>query len=217
MKALIYTRVSSAEQGRSGLSLEHQAATCEALALQNGLEVVEVLTEVKSGKSVKARPVLTEALARLKAGEAQVLVVSKLDRLSRSLLDFSTLLARSEREGWSVVIGDLGLSTTTPVGRLQASIVAAVAEFERERIRERCRDAAQAKKARGERVGGLPLTTSEVAARAVALRLGGETLARIGAILESEGFTPARGGKRFYPSSVKALLESEQGVRLAAA
>jgi len=94
--------------------------------------------------------------------------------------------------------------------------VAAVAEFERERIRERCREAAQAKKARGERVGGLPLTTTEVVARAVALRNGGETLARIGAILEREGFAPARGGKCFYPSSVKALLESEQGLRLVA-
>lgn len=216
MKALIYTRVSSTEQGRSGLSLEHQASTCEALAVQNGLEVVEVLTEIKSGKSVKSRPVLSEALARLKAGEAQVLIVAKLDRLSRSLLDFSTLLAQSEREGWSVVIGDLGLSTTTPVGRLQASIVAAVAEFERERIRERCRDAAASKRARGERVGGVPQTDNEARYLAVKLYAEGLTLAKVGERLEAEGFKPGRGGKRFYPSTVKALIESEGGRKAAA-
>jgi len=129
VKALIYTRVSSGEQGESKLGLEAQASKCSEYSAVNELEVLEVLAEVKSGKSVKARPVLNEALSRLKAGEAEVLVVAKLDRLSRSLFDFASLLQRSEREGWSVVILDLGISTTSPVGRLQAQIVASVAEF----------------------------------------------------------------------------------------
>ena len=126
------------------------------------------------------------------------------------------MLAQSEREGWSVVIGDLGLSTTTPVGRLQASIVAAVAEFERERIRERCRDAAAAKRERGEKVGGFAQTDWEARLLAVKLYAEGLTLAKVGERLEAEGFKPGRGGKRFYPSTVKALIESEGGRKAAA-
>lgn len=217
MKALIYTRVSSGEQGESKLGLEAQASKCSEYSDRQGLEVLEVLAEVKSGKSVKARPVLSEALARLKAGEAQVLVVAKLDRLSRSLFDFASLLQRSEREGWSVVLLDLGVDTTTPVGRLQAQIVASVAEFERARISERCREAAQAKKARGQRVGGTAITSRAVARRVVKLRHAeGLTLSAIAELLNSEGVSSARGGK-WHASSVKALLESEQGRQLAGA
>lgn len=217
MKALVYTRVSSGEQGESKLGLEAQAAKCAGYSAQEGLEVLEVLAEVKSGKSVKARPVLNEALARLKSGEAQVLVVAKLDRLSRSLFDFASLLQRSEREGWSVVILDLGISTTSPVGRLQAQIVASVAEFERARISERCQEAAQAKKARGQRVGGTAITSRVVARRVVKLRHAeGLTLSAIAELLNSEGVSSARGGK-WHASSVKALLESEQGRQLAGA
>jgi DNA invertase Pin-like site-specific DNA recombinase len=217
MKALIYTRVSTNEQGRSGISLEHQAQACEALAAREGLEVVEVLTEVKSGGSLRKRPVLTEALDRLAKGEAQVLVVAKLDRLSRSLLDFATMLHRSEAQGWSLIVGDLGLSTTTPVGRLQASIVAAVAEFERERIRQRARETHEVQRSQGRRMGGKAVTSREVVEYAARLRSLGQTYAAIANALNEAGHKPARGGQMFHPASVRALLLSEQGRAVAAA
>lgn len=212
MKAILYTRVSSGEQGLSGLGLEAQAAKCADYASRQGFEVVDTLSEVKSGKSVKARPVLCEALARLKAGEADVLVVAKLDRLSRSLFDFVTLLQRSEREGWSVALLDLGVDTTTPVGRMQAQIVASVAEFERQRISERCAEAAKAKKARGQRVGGVGVTPLSTIEQVVGLRSEGRTLAAIANELNDLGVATGRGGAKWYPSSVKALLESERAL-----
>jgi DNA invertase Pin-like site-specific DNA recombinase len=211
VKAIIYSRVSSGEQGASGLGLEAQVAKCGEYASRQGLEVIDTLTEVKSGKSVKARPVLVEALSRLKSGEAQVLIVAKLDRLSRSLFDFATLLQRAEREGWSVVLLDLGVDTTTPVGRLQAQIVASVAEFERARISERCRDASKAKRARGQRVGGVAQTSRKVAVRVAQLRSSGFTLAAIADDLNTRGVPTARQGSKWYPATVKALLVSEQG------
>ena len=64
------------------------------------------------------RPAIADALERLKSGEATVLVAAKLDRLSRSVLDFAKLLERSEKEGWGLVLLDLDLDTTTPAGRL---------------------------------------------------------------------------------------------------
>ena len=217
MKAIIYSRVSSGEQGASGLGLESQVAKCAEYASRQGLEVIDTLTEVKSGKSVKARPVLVEALSRLKAGEAQVLVVAKLDRLSRSLFDFATLLQRAEREGWSVVLLDLGVDTTTPVGRLQAQIVASVAEFERARISERCRDASTAKRARGERVGGVAQTPREIAQMAVELRSTGLPFVAIADRFNLDGVPTARGGSKWHASTVRALLNSEQGRELAQA
>ena len=216
MKAIIYTRVSSGEQGLSGLGLEAQAAKCSDYTSRQGIEVIETLAEVKSGKSVKARPVLCEALSRLKAGEADVLVVAKLDRLSRSLFDFATLLQRAEREGWSVVLLDLGVDTTTPVGRMQAQIVASVAEFERARISERCSDAAKAKKARGQRVGGVGVTPMSTIQKVVELRSKGFTLAAIANEFNTSGVATGRGGAKWYPSSVKALLESERAQEIAA-
>ena len=217
MRAFIYARVSSSMQGSEGLGIASQVQTCQDYAARQGLEVVEVLTEVKSGKSVKARPVLNDALARLKAGEADVLIVAKLDRLSRSLFDFATLLQRAEREGWSVVLLDLGVDTTTPVGRLQAQIVASVAEFERARISERCRDAAKAKRARGERVGGVGVTALSTVQAVVSMRQDGLALSAIASELNAQGVATARGGKSWYASSVKALLESERGRELLAA
>jgi len=216
MNAIIYSRVSSGEQGASGLGLEAQVAKCAEYASRQGLEVIDTLTEVKSGKSVKARPVLVEALSRLKSGEAQVLIVAKLDRLSRSLFDFATLLQRAEREGWSVVLLDLGVDTTTPVGRMQAQIVASVAEFERARISERCSDAAKAKKARGQRVGGVGVTPMSTIQKVVELRSKGFTLAAIANEFNTSGVATGRGGAKWYPSSVKALLESERAQAIAA-
>ena len=60
-----------------------------------------------------------DCLAKLKSGEANVLIVAKLDRLSRSVIDLCSLLEQSEKEGWSLVLLDLGIDTTTPAGRVQ--------------------------------------------------------------------------------------------------
>ena len=215
MRALVYVRV-SADRAERGLGLEGQEQLCRDYAERGGLEVLEVLSEVKSAKSVRSRPVLTSALERLARGEAEVLIVAKLDRLSRSLFDFSSLLERAQREGWSLVLLDLGVDTTCSIGRLQAGIVAAVAEFERERIRERCREASAVKRARGERVGGVALTPREIAERVLELALNGATLSAIAQHLEAEGVAGARGGSRWYPSTVRALLSSAQSFEIAA-
>jgi DNA invertase Pin-like site-specific DNA recombinase len=67
------------------------------------------------------RPGLEAALEAIERGEADTLVVAKLDRLSRSLLDFAGIMDRSRRKGWSLVALDLALDTTTPSGELMAN------------------------------------------------------------------------------------------------
>jgi hypothetical protein len=91
-----------------------------------------------------------------KAGSDGVLVVTKLDRLARSTLDFASIVRRAERKGWQLVVLDLGLDMTTPMGRFAANVAAAVAELERELIADRTRDGLAVVKARGTTKTGKP-------------------------------------------------------------
>jgi DNA invertase Pin-like site-specific DNA recombinase len=159
-----------------------------------------------SGSNMR-RPALTEALDMLDRREADVLVVAKLDRLSRSVADFVGLLERARRNGWALVALDLGVDTSTPTGELMAHITSSVAQWERRIIAERTSDALQAMKARGVRLGRPVTMADEVRHRIAAERAAGETLAAIADRLNSENVPTARGG-RWYPSTVKAVLTS---------
>src|ERR1700728_2929815 len=101
-KAIIYTRVSTEEQADSGAGLDAQRAACVADCERKGWTIVETVEDAGvSAKSLK-RPGITRALEMLAAGEAGVLVVSKLDRATRSTFDAVDLLAPSQREGWAL-------------------------------------------------------------------------------------------------------------------
>jgi DNA invertase Pin-like site-specific DNA recombinase len=142
-----YVRVSTVAQGESGLGMDVQKDSIRAWlrgerAPDDG--VTWHVDPARSGSSLD-RPELQLMLAQLRPGDR--LVVSRLDRLSRSLLDFAGLLQRSQREGWSIICLDLGVDLGTSTGRLVAGVIATVAEFERSIISERTSGAlAQAKK-----------------------------------------------------------------------
>ena len=126
MRAAVgYLRVSTEEQADSGLGLEAQRAVIEAEVARRGWELVEVLVDAgASGKSLSGRPALAEALALVRSGEADVLVVAKLDRLSRSRLDFAGLMADAQARGWLLVALDLGMDLSTPAGEFMGSVMA---------------------------------------------------------------------------------------------
>jgi len=98
-----------------GLEAQHMAIESEVT--RRGWEVEYIADEGRSGKDIN-RPGITRALALLKAGEAEALVVSKLDRLARSLLDLAQILDLAKRQGWAVIVMDIGIDTTTPTGEL---------------------------------------------------------------------------------------------------
>ncbi len=126
--------MSTEEQAVSGLGLADQRAVIDREAQGRGwTEVVHLSDEGHSAKNL-SRPAIAQALDLLRRGEASVLVVSKLDRLSRSILDFVTLLDRAKREGWSLVVLDLGIDMGTPSGQLMANVMASFAEYERQLI-----------------------------------------------------------------------------------
>lgn len=188
-----YLRVSTDEQAHSGLGLEAQRDSIQRYADSHGWDIVWYEDAGVSAKSLD-RPQLQAALQRLhpKKRDVDGIVVAKLDRLSRSVHDFSGLLALANTRKWSVVAIDLGVDTSTPTGRLVANVMMSVAEWEREIIGARTSAAMQAAKRRGQRFGvpsALPPATGD---RLLRLRAT-HTLAATAEALNAEGLTTATG------------------------
>jgi DNA invertase Pin-like site-specific DNA recombinase len=141
-----------------------------------------------------SRPAIREALEQLSSGQASVLVVSKLDRLSRSLLDFAALMDRAAREGWQLVVLDLNVDTTTPSGRLVAHVMGAFAQYERHLIGARTSAALQQKKAQGARLGRPRTIPRSVTERISIERRDGRSLRAIAASLNKAGLRVVSSG-----------------------
>lgn len=203
-RVLAYARVSTEEQAESGLGLGAQRSILEAEAARRGWADVAYLVDEVSAKNLQ-RPALAGALKDLAAGRAGVLVVSKLDRLCRSLRDFVDLMAQALAEGWQVVSLDIGVDMTTPQGRLVANLMACVAEWEREVIAQRTRDALAVRRAQGLPISR-PTVPADVAARIVAMRQDGLTYQAIADALDAEGVPTARGAPRWRPSAIQSTL-----------
>ena len=210
MRALSYGRVSTAEQGVSGAGLEAQRSAIADEVERRGWVVVDYLED--SGYSAKnlKRPAIQDALTRLRRHEADALVVAKLDRLSRSLLDFTSLMAQAQRQGWAVVCLDMQVDTTTPAGEAMASVLATFAQFERRLIGQRTKDALAVKRSQGVQLGRPRVMPADVVARIVHERGRGRTLAAIAGGLNDDGVGTAHGGVRWYPATVRAVLGSAE-------
>jgi len=216
-RAIGYIRVSTDEQAASGAGLAAQRAAILAEAQRRGWHLVEVIEDAGySGKSLK-RPGIAAALDALEHHRADTLVVAKLDRLSRSMLDFAALMDRATREHWALVALDLGVDTTTPAGEAMANVMATFAQFERRLIAQRTRDALAQKRLAGVRLGRPRTLSDEVLRRIVAERAAGHSLTAIADGLSSDGVPTAQGGKRWYPSTVRKALGTAERDALATA
>jgi DNA invertase Pin-like site-specific DNA recombinase len=200
-----YVRVSTEEQEASGAGLEAQRQAITAEATRRGWHLLRIDQDVASGAKAD-RLGLVAALDSIAAGEADGLIVMKLDRLSRSVSQFSALLERFRDEGWGLVILDIGCDTTTIMGEAMANVAAAFANAERRRIGERTREALAVKRAQGVRLGRPPMELDYVAERAYALRQQGMTLREVARTFNSEGIPTSRGGAQWRASSVAAVL-----------
>ncbi len=223
-RAIAYLRVSTDKQADGGVSLDAQRRKVAAYAELYNLEIVTV--EVDAGASAKSldRPALARTLAALKAGEADALLVVKLDRLTRSVRDLGDLVDLSNREGWGLLSVSEQLDTRTAAGRMVLNILAAVSQWEREAIGERTAAVMAHKRANDEYTGGeapygwrvagdgvsLEPHAAEQEAIAVArdLRAAGLSLRKVGAELAARGVLP-RTGKGWHPEKVKRLCAAK--------
>jgi len=212
-RVVLYTRVSTGEQADSGAGLAAQESQLRAEAERRGWLVVGLLSDAgASGSSMRKRPALAEALALVDHGQGDVLAVAKLDRLSRSVLDFAQLMVRARELGWGLVALDLGVDTTTTSGRLVANVMVSVAEWERDIIGQRTREGLAERRAAGVRLGGPQMVPAPIVARIVGGRRAGCTVRGIAAGLTAEGVPTARGGTVWASSSVQAVLRSQAAV-----
>jgi DNA invertase Pin-like site-specific DNA recombinase len=203
-----YLRVSTEEQADSGAGLAAQEAAIRAECERRELPLLALHTDAGvSGKSL-VRPALTAALEDLDAGHGDVLMVAKLDRLTRSVHDASGLMQLSEKSGWGLVALDAPVDTTTPAGRAMAQILSVFAELERRLIGERTKAALAVKRDQGVRLGRPKSLADKVVERIIRERAKGRTWAAIADGLNADGVPTAQGGLRWYPATVRSVAMS---------
>jgi DNA invertase Pin-like site-specific DNA recombinase len=208
-RALGYVRVSTAEQANSGAGLAAQRKAIRDECKRRGWELVEILADKGYSAGSLKRPAVQDAFERLGARD-RAQIVAKLDRLSRSLLDFAGTVERAKSKGWAVLSLDNELDMTTPQGKMMVHMLAVFAEFERERIGERNVEALAVKRAEGVQLGRPRQLAPKVVARIKGLRTRGHSLAAIAERLNSDDVPTAHGGAKWHPSTVKAVLDRVQ-------
>ncbi len=161
VRCAIYTRKSSEEGLEQDFnSLDAQREACAAYILSQASEGWKLLPEFYddgglSGGTLE-RPALQRLLENVKAGRIDIIVVYKVDRLTRSLLDFAKLVEAFDAANVSFVSVTQSFNTTTSMGRLTLNMLLSFAQFEREVTAERIRDKIAASKAKGMWMGGVP-------------------------------------------------------------
>jgi DNA invertase Pin-like site-specific DNA recombinase len=201
-----YLRVSTDEQGQNGHGIDAQRAAIEAECSRRGW-TLELVKDIASGKNGD-REGLDYALACLARGEADALIVSKLDRLSRSVADFAGLVERAEREHWTLVVLDPALDLSTPAGRMLAHILSALSQWEREMIGQRTREGLAAAKANGKRLGRPQESRmpADVERRILREHREGRSLRQIAGGLNEDGTPTTLGGKAWYAATIRNVV-----------
>jgi len=223
MRVIAYVRVSTDEQATAGQSLDAQRSKLEAYSDLYDLELIDVIVDAESAKSLN-RPGLQSALDMIRKGEADGLVIAKLDRLTRSVSDWQTLIDDyfGERAGKQLFsVGD-SIDTRTAAGRLVLNVLLSVAQWEREAIAERTKETLQHKIANGERCGKVrfgydladddkTLVPNAAEQEAIAimqkLRSAGESYRKIAVELSRRGIETKEGNATWMHTAVAGILK----------
>lgn len=221
-RTVAYIRVSTDKQADRGVSLDAQRAKVKAYADLYDLDLVDVIVDAGASAKSLERPGLQRALGMLRSGQAEALLVVKLDRLTRSVRDLCDLVDRYFRDGKrSLLCVDGQVDTRSAAGRMVLNLLTTIGQWEREAIGERTAAAMQHKRAQGEFTGGrapygyqvgadgehlAPVAGEQaVIAEARRLRAGGRSLRAVAQELEAQG-SHARNGRPFAPQQVARMV-----------
>lgn len=219
----IYTRVSTEEQAVSGASLEAQERACRTRLESEGLAVADIYCDAGfSAKSLK-RPQLIRLLADAEAGRIGGIIVWKLDRFSRTVIDFLSTAERLTSLDVGLISVQERLDTSGPGGRFMITMLMSLAQLEREQTSERVKHVIRHKRSLGEFTGGaVPAGMRSVGAvghrilevdpaygasvtACWSLVIGGATLLQVADHLQEAG-VPTLRGKRWAKAQVSRLL-----------
>ncbi|WP_337052510.1 recombinase family protein [Pseudoxanthomonas sp. USHLN014] len=234
MRAIGYIRVSTEEQGRAGHSLAMQPERIKLWCQMHGLDLVSVITDqgISAGTALERRKGGGRLLQALDAGEAQVVVVYKLDRLFRDTLD-GLLFFRQFAQPRGVVVQSVSelIDTSTPQGQLNLNLQLSLAEYERAVTCERNRAVSAHLRANARPYGTTPYgvlsidgrlyrdpATWPLRERIVALRTPEcgsrrRSLGLIAEMLQAEGIAAPQGGQRWSKHSVSRVIQSHDELK----
>jgi DNA invertase Pin-like site-specific DNA recombinase len=226
IKAISYVRVSTNEQADEGVSLAAQTASIRAYAAFKGMELVHELSDagVSASKPLQEREGGRRLFDYASQPRIKAVVSYKLDRLFRDAADCLAVTKEWDELGVDLHLVDLGgqpVDTSTAMGRFFLTIMAGVAEMERNLIAERTKAALSHLKSQGKRTGGIPYgyklaadgrtlvkepEEQRVIANARALRREGLSLRKVSAALRDKGMR-SRNGRPFQATQIMRLLE----------
>ena len=222
IKGIGYIRVSTRDQAESGASLASQRAKIEAYAVLHDLELVEVIED--AGYSAKSldRPGMTKLLSLIRGRRIGVVVVAKLDRITRSVRDLGELIELFQRSGVEFASVADHIDTSTASGRLVLNVRGSVSQWEREAIGERTSEALAVMRSNGRRISrhapygyrfnGQGWVEDEREQKAVqvmrTLRAEGLSLRQIAAELDRQGHHN-RSGRRLSAQTIANVLNRE--------
>ncbi len=217
-----YVRVSTEEQATEGVSLDAQEARIAAYGAAMGWAVSEIVRDAGCSAKSLQRPGIAELLDRMRRREIERIIVVKLDRLTRSVVDLAKLLEIAEKRDVAIVSLSERIDTGSAMGRLMLNFMSCVSQWEREAIGERTAAALAHKRSQrqaycgfvpfGFRREGDRLMEDTVEQAALAdmrrMRSEGATLRAIAAMLHERNVRPHH-GKAWHPSSIAAILGSK--------
>lgn len=224
-KAIGYIRVSTGDQADNGASLDTQKARITAWCSMSEYTLTEVFMDRGlSGKSMKGREGLQQALACMEKGTA--LVVSALSRLARSTKDAITISELLSKRGADLVSLSEQLDCTTASGKLTFRMLSVLSEFERDIISERTKAVLAYKRMNGEKYAHVPFgyvedngrlveqaEESKVVAEILTMRGQGQTLSAIAETLNARGVQGKKGG-RWHRSTVRYLINRQDNKKI---
>lgn len=225
-KVVGYIRVSSERQANEGVSLDAQREKLLAYGVATDLDIVEIVSDAGSSARSLDRPGLRRALAMLDDGEAEGLLVVKLDRLTRSVRDLGDLVEKYFAKSHVLLSLYDSVDTRTAGGRLVLHVLASVSQWEREAGGERTREALAHLRSEGVRLGGNGLGwrrgekrdsdgrreiervdhEEETLEIMRALRAEGLSLRKICERLATMGRATKQGGRTWHPKVVASTL-----------
>jgi DNA invertase Pin-like site-specific DNA recombinase len=200
-----YVRVGPRERRSTRLELDQQRRLIEQECERRGWRLVRIESDVRSGRTLR-RSGLQAALASCEQGEASGVVVARLDRLTYSLDHLAMLIRRAVEAPFNVVALDTGLDLASPEGAQVGQVLAVASRWHPRGLTRRAQLALDDHRVGPRRRGRPSSTPPDVARRIRELRDGGATLQAICDALNAEGVPTPRGGSRWRPSSLRAIL-----------
>jgi DNA invertase Pin-like site-specific DNA recombinase len=223
-----YIRVSTQEQARDGVSLAAQEERIRAFAVATSRPLCEVVVDDGASAASLKRNGLQDILAQIREGSIGAVVVAKLDRLTRSVRDLLDLLEVFEKHGVALVSISETLDTSSAMGRCIIKVIGSFSELEREQGGERTSDALAELRRTGKAYGPTPFGWHRQGDDLVAdpeqqawltkareMSAAGATLQQIADQFNAAGVARPRAGRKWYPSSVRSILNSKAAVQAA--